>query len=59
MLKPNERLKTLRESLGLKVTAFAESIGYTHGTISQIENDSSRNVLFALSILRLVSMRIG
>ena len=38
MLKPNERLKTLREYLGLKVTAFAESIGYTHGTISQIEN---------------------
>ena len=44
MLKPNERLKTLRESLGLKVTAFAESIGYTHGTISQIENDSSKKL---------------
>lgn len=44
MLKPNERLKALRKSLGLKVTAFAESIGYTHGTISQIENTPNKQL---------------
>ena len=38
MKTAGERVKTLREALGLSTTAFANAIGYTHGTISQIES---------------------
>ena len=37
MSEINDRIKQVREAVGLKIVPFADKIGYTNGTISQIE----------------------
>lgn len=38
----SDRLRALRQTLGLSTTALAEAVGYSQGTISQIENGAAK-----------------
>ncbi|MGI5831430.1 MAG: helix-turn-helix domain-containing protein [Thermoguttaceae bacterium] len=44
MSTQSERLKQLRTTLGLTTTALAQAVGYTQGTISQLENSPEKTL---------------
>lgn len=41
MKEINQRIKELRDELGLTLRAFADKIGYTHGTIASVEHGNA------------------